>query len=128
MFGKKEEGRVPLNNDVMMKCICGTCPVQAESACSRPKLEKMMKMRAGMSSMEEGEMGGMSMSVAQGPMGEMKPNPEDMAGVYCSIGVAACKDLDANKACICRQCQVYKDFNLAKARPVEHFCFNSKAI
>ena len=126
MFGKKE-GKVPLNNDVMMKCMCGTCSVQAESACSRPKIENMMKMKAGMSG-GKGEISGMSMSIAQGPMGEMKPNPEDMPGVYCSIGVASCRDLNSNKACICRQCQVYKDFTLKEARPMEHFCFNSKAI
>ncbi len=128
MFGKKEEGRVPLNSDVMMKCLCGTCPVQAKSACSRPKIENMMKMRAGMSESTEGGMSRMSISIAQGPMGEMKPNPAELAGPYCAIGVASCSDLDANKACICRQCQVYKDYTLEEARPVEHFCFNSKAI
>jgi len=128
LFERKEEGRVPLNEDVMMKCICGNCPVQAESACSRPKIEKMVNMRASMSQPKGGmSASGMSMGIAQEPM-EMKPNPEEMPGVYCSIGVAACKDLDNKKACICEQCQVYKGFSLMQGRPVEHFCFNDKAI
>ena len=129
MFERKEEGRVPLNDDVMMKCICGKCPVQAQSACSRPKIQKMMEMMASMSQPKEG-MGsaGMPMSLAESSMREMKPNPEEMPALYCSIGVAACKDLDNNKACICGQCQVYKDFSLMQGRPVEHFCFNDKAM
>jgi len=70
---------------------------------------------------------GMSMSLADAPM-EMNPKPEEMPGVYCSIGVAACKDLNMNKACICGECQNYKDFSLMQGRPVEHYCFNDKAI
>lgn len=127
MFRK---GRVPLNNDVMMKCMCPTCPVQTESACSRPKIKMMMDMmemkaeKSGSSSATSGM--GMSMMPERTPKMEM--NPSDMPGPYCTIGVAACKDLDDNKACICRSCQVYKEYNLMQARPVEHFCFNDKAV
>lgn len=127
LFGRKEKGKVPLNNDVMMKCICGSCPVQSESACSMPKIKMMMDMRAGMgregSEMPEGSMGFM-----QGEMNQIKPKPEELAGPYCSIGVASCSDLDNSKSCICRQCQVYKDFSLAMGKPVEHYCFNDRAI
>ncbi|TFH23925.1 DUF2769 domain-containing protein, partial [Candidatus Bathyarchaeota archaeon] len=80
----------------MMKCMCGMCPVQAESECSKPKLKMMMDMRNNMSKMTEGQ------------MGKMDPKPEMLPGPYCSIGLALCKDLDSNKACICRTCQVYK--------------------
>jgi hypothetical protein len=128
LFGKKEEGNVPLNSDVMMKCLCGMCPVQTESACAKPKIEKMMEMRASMSQPKSGTSSGMSMSMAPEPMGAMEPKPEDMPGPYCSLGVAACKDLNSNKACICRTCQVYSEYNLNQARPVEHYCFNSKAV
>lgn len=126
LFGRKE-GKVPLNNDVMMKCMCGMCPVQAESTCSRPKLKMMMDMRASMGMKESGMPAG-SMSAAQGSMAQMKPKPEELPGPFCSIGVADCKDLDNNKACVCNQCQVYKDFSLAAGKPVEHFCFNDKAM
>lgn len=127
LFGRKEKGKVPLNSDVMMKCICGMCPVQAESVCSRPKIKMMMDMRASMG-MKSGEMPAGSMSAMPGQMGMKMPKPEELPGPFCSIGKAACNDLDNKKACICNQCQVYKDFSLADGKPVEHYCFNDKAI
>ena len=127
-FGKKEAGKVPLNSYVISNCMCDSCPVQTQSACARPKIEKMVQMRAGMSGAKE-EMGsGMPMSMAQTPMENINANPEEMAGPYCATGVASCTDLDANKACICRSCQVYKEYKLNQARPVEHYCFNNKAV
>lgn len=127
LFGHKEEQKVPLNNDVIMKCMCGMCPVQAQSACSVPKLKMMMDMKASMG-MKGPEMSAGSMSAMPNQMGEMKmPKPEELPGPFCSISKAACNDLDRNKACICNTCQVYKDFNLASGKPIEHFCFNGKA-
>jgi hypothetical protein len=38
---------VPLNNDAVMKCKCGMCPVQSLSACSSPELQKIIDTRAG---------------------------------------------------------------------------------
>jgi hypothetical protein len=126
VFGK--ENKVPLNGDVMSKCRCGSCPVQAESACSRPKLEKMMKAMASMSAESSGTgASGMSMSLAQSTMQKMDMKSEEMPGIYCSIGKAACNDLAANKGCICATCQVYKDYSLMNGKPVEHFCFNGNA-
>ena len=128
LFGKKEEHKVPLNHDVMMKCMCGMCPVQTQSACSVPKLKMMMDMRANMG-MEGSNMPSGSMSAMPNQMGEMDmPKPEELPGPFCSIGKAACNDLDSNKACICKSCQVYKDYSLMSGKPIEHFCFNDKAI
>jgi hypothetical protein len=127
LFGRKEEGKVPLNNDVMMKCMCGMCPVQVQSACTQPKLKMMMDMRGKMGMQSSGMPAG-SMSMMPGQLGQMKPKTEDLPGPYCSIGKAACNDLDKSKACICNQCQVYKDFSLMAGKPVEHYCFNDKAI
>lgn len=116
-----------MNNEVIMKCMCGMCPVQAQSACSQPKLKMMMAMRANMG-MKGSQMPAGSMSAMPNQMGEMKmPKPEQLPGPYCSIGKAACNDLDINKACICNTCQVYKEFNLTSGKPIEHFCFNGKA-
>ncbi len=127
LFGrKKEEQKVPLNNDVMMKCMCGMCPVQTQSACSQPKLKMMMDMRASMTTKTPGMAPG-SMSAMPNQMEQMKMSPKDMPGPFCSIGKAACNDLDRNKACICPTCQVYKDYTLAAGTPVEHYCFNDKA-
>ncbi len=128
LFERKPKQKVLLNTDVMMKCMCGMCPVQAESACSQPKLKMMMDMRASMGMKSEGIPAG-SMSAMPSQMGEMKmPNPEQLPGPFCSIGKAACNDLDRNKACICNTCQVYKDYNLMAGKPVEHYCFNGQAV
>lgn len=123
LFGKK----VPLDEFAMMKCICGMCPVQAESACAKPKIQRMMETRA---SMKDSKMPDGSMSLTQEQMEKMKQmesKPEELPGPYCSIGVSACKDLDNSKGCICPQCEVYKKYSLAAGKPVEHFCFNGRA-
>ncbi len=128
----KKEGRVPLSIDVITKCICDTCPVQGMSSCAKPKIEKMRNIRS-MSHMKEekssGMPSGMSMSLAASPPKEkMDVNSAEIAGPYCASGIASCRDLNQKKSCICPGCQVYKDYNLLEARPVEHFCFNDKAI
>jgi len=123
LFGSK----VPLDKFVMMKCICGLCPVQAESACAKPKIQRVIAMRT---SVKESENLTGSMSSAQGlmeQMEQMKSKPEEMPGPYCSIGVSACKDLDMGKGCICHQCEVHKKYSLATGKPIEHFCFNGQA-
>ena len=56
----------------------------------------------------------------------MAPKPEDIPGPYCASGVAACKDLDYGKNCSCSICQVFKDFNLSKGKPMSYFCRNGK--
>ncbi|MCW4017743.1 MAG: DUF2769 domain-containing protein [Candidatus Bathyarchaeota archaeon] len=119
--------KVPLNADVLMKCQCAECPVQAESACTRPKIQKAMDMMNKMSSSSRSSMPAGSMSMQANPPEVEMPKPEELPGPYCSIGVAPCKDLDANKPCICTTCEVYKEYNLASCKPVEHFCFNGRA-
>ena len=46
LSGKKERLKVPLENDVIMKCKCGMCPVQVISVCSTPQIRKMIDTRA----------------------------------------------------------------------------------
>lgn len=130
IFRKKEKPKVELNTDVLMKCQCSKCSVQAESACTRPKIQKAMDLMSKMASsgsMSGSRMPAGSMSMQANPLEVTMPKPEELPGPYCSIGKAACNDLDGNKACICATCQVYVDFNLASGKPVEHFCFNGRA-
>jgi hypothetical protein len=56
------------------------------------------------------------------------PKVEDMPGPYCANGVAACKDLDFSKVCICSGCRVFKDFNLKGSKPTIYFCKDGKAM
>ena len=60
-------------------------------------------------------------------MMKMQPKSEDMPGPYCANGVADCKDLDFSKMCLCSGCQVFKDYNLMKAKPTIYFCKDGKA-
>ena len=118
---ENKKGKIPLNEDVIMKCICGLCPVQANSECAKPKIKLGMEMKKKMTPE-------MMKSMTMEQKAAMMPKPEDMPGPYCTIGTAACKDLDRSKPCICNTCQVYKDYSLATGKPVEHFCFNDKAM
>ena len=69
--------------------------------------------------------------MVQGMTGEhiakMLPNADNMAGPYCANGLAACKDLDFNKMCLCSVCQLFKDFNLIAGKPTSYFCKDGKA-
>ena len=156
LFGHKSEINVMLTFDVMMKCKCVTCPVQADSACAKPKiaarnesmqnpdLSKIMSpgmMRnldmlkgmnlEGMRSMSREQMQSMSDEMMKNTPKEqieaMRPKVEDMPGPYCANGVAVCKDLDFSKICICSGCQVFKDSNLAKGKPMLYYCRDGKA-
>jgi hypothetical protein len=120
LFGHKK-GKVPLNDDVIMKCQCGMCPVQANSECSKPKIMVRMEM---MKKMAPEMMKNMTME----QKAAMMPKPEEMPGPYCATGVAACKDLDYTKMCICSGCQVFKDYDLMNAKPMAYFCKNGKPM
>lgn len=50
LFGHKSQPKVMLSYDVMMKCQCGMCPVQAYSACAKPKIAARNEMMKNMSS------------------------------------------------------------------------------
>jgi hypothetical protein len=91
--------KVPFDAGEIKRCICPSCPVQIMSACVVGKESAMD---------------------AAGPGGELKP--EDVPRLYCSTGVASCKDIDVEKKCICDSCPVWKDFGLSDGKPAYHFC------
>jgi hypothetical protein len=90
LLGKKE-GRVPLSIDVVSKCICDACPVQAQSACSMPKIQKMAEVKnmSKMGTESSGMPSGMSMSLTGDPNVKMDLDPKVIAGPYCASGVAS---------------------------------------
>ena len=156
LFGRKPDIQVPINYDVMMKCKCTTCQVQADSACTKPKIAARNEMLqhpdlskilspgmmknidllkdvkvgyGGIRGMSKEQMKQMSDQLTQNAPKEQisMPKPEDMPGPYCGIGVAACNDLDFTKMCLCSGCQVFKDFNLSKGKPVTYYCRDGNA-
>lgn len=86
--------KIPFTQENISKCICPGCPVQLKSECSRKKM------------------------VLKNPT-----RPEDIPKLYCSSGIAACKDLDAKQMCICGSCPVFEEFKLANG----YFCVSGKA-
>ena len=178
LFGHKRAINVPLMYDVMMKCQCIKCPVQANSLCAKPKIVARMEMVKNtnmaknmdpemmkhmspeemknmipdimknegmmknaemvrnmnfeqMRSMSREDMKKLSDEMMKNTPKEqiaiMQPKAEDMPGPYCANGVAACKDLDFNKMCICSGCEIFKNYNLTKAKPTIYFCKDGKA-
>lgn len=99
-----EESKVAFNMENLKKCVCSTCPVQAESECAQTKMKMLQESMKGMS-----------------------PEPSDVPGVYCATGIATCSDLDPNKMCNCPNCDVFKENNLAQGEPGGYFCQNGKA-
>ena len=91
--------KVPFTRVNAKKCICWECPVQANSACIKANTEKM------------GEV-----------MSTKFFEPEIEPGLYCSSGVASCKDIDTTQPCICGGCPVYSDYSLEEGNPVEYYC------
>ncbi len=96
--------KVPFTKVEAKKCICWQCPVQTKSECIKRNAEKM------------GEV-----------MTTRYFKPEIVPGLYCSSGVASCKDLDFTQTCICSGCAVFGDYKLAGGQPTHHFCQSGSA-
>ncbi|RJQ31852.1 MAG: DUF2769 domain-containing protein [Actinobacteria bacterium] len=121
--------KVEYNSENCMQCMCGSCPVQAQSQCTLEKRGKWLQMQKEMNQMMMQEKmgtqtqmkearGGMSMPMAQEQeMGmEMEMlKPDEMIGLYCSsqIGKSGCaNDLDTNQKCSCPTCMVWMRHDL----------------
>ncbi len=123
--------KVPFTNNTLARCICSKCPVQTQSACAIGKNQKLADMNKMIDSKGEPDepMGGEMMMQANPPEKQKSamPKPEEVAETYCSIGTASCTDLNMNKACICPDCEIYREYSLSASKPVEHYCFNGRA-
>lgn len=86
------------------KCLCGGCPVQSESQCVKDNSKKIGDI-----------------------MSSPKFEPELLPRLYCSSGVASCKDIDLNQSCICGDCDVYDNYILGDGQPLDYFCKNGNA-
>lgn len=42
-------------------------------------------------------------------------------GTYCSTGNAICNDLDPDKRCNCRECEIWKEYNIGEGFPELNF-------
>ena len=81
-------------------CMCGKCPVQSGSACTKQSLEKLAN------AMANGEL----------------PKKDDIPKLFCSTGSIPCKDIDVTQECICGNCVVWYKYMLAKEKPMTYYC------
>lgn len=102
-------GKIEFNMENLKKCICTTCPVQADSACAKEKLMKMQEI------MQEIE-------------GEIKLDPEITPALYCASGRAVCTDLDFDQICQCNYCDIWKKNDLDNGEPMGYFCRDGESI
>jgi len=80
------------------KCWCGSCPVQAQSACARDLYEASKDT-------------------------EDLPSPERLGGLYCSTGKTICSDVTFVNLCNCPACLVWGEHALAG----NHYCQQGSA-
>jgi len=103
-----EKTKVPFTVSNIKRCRCTVCPVQADSECAQEKyseLKNELECCGGVEALE----------------------PQKVAGVYCSTGIASCKDLNFNKQCICHTCPAWEGYELKKSTPMIYFCNKGKA-
>ncbi|PKL66151.1 MAG: DUF2769 domain-containing protein [Methanobacteriales archaeon HGW-Methanobacteriales-1] len=101
--------KVEFNMENWEKCICKSCPVQADSKCAREKKMKAMEM---MPKLKESK---------------MMPEPEMVPGMYCANGKATCTDIDVSKMCQCNMCPLWKENDLPNGEPMGYFCRDGAA-
>ncbi len=107
-MSENSDPKVSFTTETITKCICPQCPVQGISECVHGKMGKLPEIMRN--------------------AGKNKvPESQDVPGVYCSTGIAACKDLDFKQMCICGGCTVWKKNNLIKGKPAYYFCKDGRA-
>jgi len=119
-LGRKKKGKVQFSYEAIIKCRCGVCPVQFHSVCAMPKKKYRNEI-----------LGEMAPETLKGMTKEqvttMLPKTDNLPGPYCVTGVAACKDLDFSKMCLCSACQLFKDLSLMAGKPTSYFCKSGRA-
>jgi hypothetical protein len=105
-MNENPDPKVPFSTENISRCRCPGCPVQTSSQCVNEKLGKLSEVMKSAGKV---------------------PGSQDVPGVYCSTGVAACKDLDPSKSCICGTCAVWQHYNLVSGKPASYFCKNGMA-
>ncbi len=103
MWGSIKISRVEFNVSNIKRCLCPECPVQAESICVEGKKRIMAE-------------------IAWSSESGMYFEADRVPGMYCSTGKALCKDINPHKMCRCRECEVWKEYNLDNGEPKLYFC------
>jgi hypothetical protein len=93
--------RVEFSTQNLTMCLCPGCPVQGASNCAWGRIQQ-----------------------AQIPQDiSQVSDPKTLVRLYCSIGKTDCGDFDGDQNCICPNCQVWKNNELAS----RYFCLRGNA-
>ncbi len=95
--------KVPFTVENVKKCVCGKCPVQANSQCAKTK------------------MAGIGQALGRQPL-----QAADIPGLYCATGKATCTDLDWSKMCMCMACPMWETYSLGTTTPMGYYCRDGK--
>ena len=100
--------KVPYTVSNIRRCRCPQCFVQADSECVK-------EMYSGLKNELES-------------LGRIEvPEHLKVPGIYCSTGIATCKDLNYNKQCICYTCPVWDCYELEHSKKIMYFCTKGEA-
>ena len=95
---------IPFTRTNANTCICWDCPVQTSSQCVKDNSDKTGNV-----------------------MTTKFFEPQIVPALYCSSGVASCKDIDTDQDCLCPSCAVFIENDLDKGQPADHYCRDGKA-
>ena len=107
-MNKNSDPRVPFTIEKIMKCFCPQCPVQGNSQCVKNEMEKLPE-------------------IMKNTNKSRVLKSQEVPGVYCSTGIATCKDLDTNQMCICGGCPIFEEYNLTGGKPIFYYCRDGMA-
>lgn len=102
--------KIEFNLENMEKCLCTECPVQAESSCVKDQLKIMEESKH-------------SIDIDSGFILE----PEKIPKLYCATGKTSCGDLYFHEECQCKNCTIWKEYDLEVRGAPAYFCKNGKA-
>ncbi|NYB53122.1 MAG: DUF2769 domain-containing protein [Methanobacteriaceae archaeon] len=97
--------KIDFNKANMDKCLCYKCKVQKNSSCVKDKVILLNERVLGLD---------VDISWAL--------DPDEFPGLYCTSGKTSCKDVEFHEECICPECDLWKENDLASALPKGSFC------
>jgi hypothetical protein len=100
--------KIDFSMENIKKCLCTKCAVQIDSQCVKDKKKIMLLI------------------TQQDLDSPMRIDQDRVPGLYCAMGKALCKDIDAKKMCKCGECAIWKEYKLEMEKTDGYFCIDGK--
>jgi hypothetical protein len=102
--------KIDFNLENLEKCLCNECPVQSKSPCINDQVKMMEEI-------------GHSVDIDSGFVMESGKVPS----LYCASVKTSCSDLKFHEECQCKNCDIWKEYDLEVRESPAYFCKNGKA-